>query len=82
MKKYINGILGLATVAILLITIEGQRRQIVKYKQDGVIVDSLRQELFNAQAQLGRYELTQEHMKETNPKAEQEFEDYFDKQTE
>ena len=63
MKKYINGILGLATVAILLITIEGQRRQIVKYKQDGVI-------------------LTQEHMKETNPKAEQEFEDYFDKQTE
>lgn len=46
------------------------------------IIDSLSLELFQAQSETGRYEMTLEHLKETNPKAAKEFEQYFDNQTE
>jgi hypothetical protein len=83
MKKYVKGILGLATVALLLITIEGQQRQITKYKQNEVITDSLRQELFNTQAELGRYEMTLEILKDgEDKKAAQTFENVLTTQTE
>jgi len=83
MKKYINGILGLSTVAVLLITIEGQHRQINRYKQNEVVTDSLRQELFNAQSELGRYEMTLEILKDgEDKKAAQTFENVLTTQTE
>ena len=82
MKKYINAFLSLATVGILLYTINDQHKQIQHYKQEQVIVDSLREELFNAQSELGRYEMTEEHLKETDPETAKEFEDFKEKETE
>jgi hypothetical protein len=50
--------------------------------QRGRIIDSLQGELFNANTTIGRYELTLEHMKEVNPKAADEFEQYMSHETE
>jgi len=46
------------------------------------LIDSLHDELFNANTTIGRYELTLEHMKEVNPKAADEFEQYMSHETE
>ena len=46
------------------------------------LIDSLHDELFNANNTIGRYELTLEHMKEVNPKAADEFEQYMSYETE
>jgi hypothetical protein len=46
------------------------------------VSDSLQTELFNAQSENGRYELSLEHLKEINPKAAKEFENFKDTQTE
>jgi hypothetical protein len=48
----------------------------------GKIIDSLRDELFINKTTIGRYELTLEHMKEVNPKAAHEFEQYMSHETE
>lgn len=44
--------------------------------------DSIRGELFNYQVEVGRYELTFEHLKEYDPKAHHEFERFFSHETE
>jgi len=44
--------------------------------------DSLHDELFIEKVQNGRYELSLEHLKEINPKAAKEFEDYLNHETE
>jgi hypothetical protein len=46
------------------------------------LLDSLHDELFNANNMIGRYELTLEHMKDVNPKAAHEFEQYMSHETE
>ena len=46
------------------------------------IIDSLQDEIFNAQSINGRYELSLEHLKEVNPKAAKQFEDYMSHETE
>jgi hypothetical protein len=45
-------------------------------------IDSLNDEIFNTKAELGRYELSLDHLNEVNPKAGKEFETYFNTQTE
>lgn len=45
-------------------------------------IDSLRGELFNEQVQLGRYEITLDHLQEVNPKAALEFVNYMNHETE
>lgn len=45
-------------------------------------IDSLHDEAFNASTVNGRYELSLEHLKEVNPKAAKEFEDYMEHETE
>ena len=45
-------------------------------------VDSLHDEAFNASTVNGRYELSLEHLKEVNPKAAKEFEEFMNTQTE
>ena len=45
-------------------------------------VDSLHDESFNASTVNGRYELSLEHLKEVNPKAAKEFEDFYEHETE
>jgi hypothetical protein len=38
--------------------------------------------VFNAQSENGRYELSLDHLKEVNPKAAKQFEDYMTHETE
>jgi hypothetical protein len=45
-------------------------------------IDSLRDESFNASTVNGRYELSLDHLKEVNPKAGKEFEDFYEHETE
>ena len=86
MKKYINPILSLGTAAALLGAIYFQTQNIEKLKVEQATlqnqVDSLRDELFNSQTESGRYELTLDHLKEVNPKAGKEFENYMEHETE
>jgi hypothetical protein len=44
--------------------------------------DSLLNELFIKQTEVGRYELSLENLKEINPKAAKQFEDYMSHETE
>jgi hypothetical protein len=44
--------------------------------------DSLHDESFNASTVNGRYELSLEHLKEVNPKAAKEFEEFYNHETE
>jgi cbb3-type cytochrome oxidase subunit 3 len=46
------------------------------------VIDSLHDESFNEFTINGRYELSLEHLKEVNPKAAQEFENFMNTQTE
>lgn len=45
-------------------------------------IDSLQSEIFNKSTEIGRYEITLEWLKETNPKAYQQFDNYLSTQTE
>jgi len=95
MKKYINPILSLGTAAALLGAIYFQNQQIEGLKkqlevqpvvggdiQKANLIDSLNDEIFNAKAEAGRYELTLEHLKEVNPKLGKQMEDYMAHETE
>lgn len=82
MKKYIGAILSIGTVAMLFYTLFDLKDQV---KQIPVLqhqLDSLQAETFNLSTQNGRYELTLEHLKEVNPKAAKEFENYMNHETE
>jgi hypothetical protein len=46
------------------------------------IVDSLHDENFNTNVEVGRYELSLDHLKEVNPKAALEFVNYMNHETE
>ena len=46
------------------------------------LVDSLRDENFIKSTEIGRYEITLDWLKETNPKAGKEFEDWMSHNTE
>ena len=46
------------------------------------IVDSLHDENFNNSTIIGRYELSLEHLKESNPKAAVDFEQFYNHETE
>ena len=70
----------------LAFTHHSQKREIYEM-QDQISkmqlqLDSLHDESFNAFTVNGRYELSLEYLKETNPKAAKDFEDFFDHQTE
>lgn len=82
----IKAILGLASVALLLVTIYEQNNAINKYKntvidlkkQQSILQDSL----FIQSTNLGRYELSVEYLKEVNPKAAKQLTDFMDNETE
>lgn len=82
----IRSILGLASVALLLVTIYEQNQAVNRLKDNTVIlkeqIDSLNTEVFNLQDINGRYELTVDYLKEVNPKAGKQFEDYLNNETE
>lgn len=61
------------------LVIKAQTSQVEKLEAKS---DSLQAEMFNLQTINGRYELSLEHLKEINPKAAKQFEDYLNNQTE
>ena len=83
----IRAILGIASVGLMLYTMYEQNNAIntlkdtVRELKSQNVSDSLT-ELFNAQSENGRYELSLEHLKEIDPKAAKEFENFKDTQTE
>jgi hypothetical protein len=84
----IKGILGVASVGLMLFTMYEQNKTIntlkdtVRELKSQNKSDSLQTELFNSQSENGRYELSLEHLKEVDPKAAKEFENFKDTQTE
>lgn len=92
--KYQKAIVGTGAVAVLVICWL-QQKELTKLRaepkievytggdiQKGQLIDSLQSELFNANNAVGRYELSLEHLKEVNPKAAEEFENYLNHETE
>ena len=96
MKKYINPLLTFGTTMALLYVIYGQNEQLTKLESEQVkvynvplavdslqnIVDSLNSEVFILQTQIGRYELSLEHLDEVNPKAGKQFTNFMEHETE
>ena len=82
MKKYIGAILSIGTVAMLFYTLFDLKNQVKQIPMLEHQLDSLRDETFIISTENGRYELSLEHLKEVNPKAAKEFEQYLTTQTE
>jgi hypothetical protein len=89
MKKYIGAILSIGTVAMLFYTLFDLKNQVkqipvLQHQLDSVTIqlDSLSLINFATEVENGRYEITLEHLKETNPKAAKEFEEFMNTQTE
>lgn len=86
MKQYINPILTACSLLALLTTIYFQNERINQFKVEvktlQLTSDSLHDEVFIKHIQLGRYELTLDHLQEVNPKAALEFVNYMSHETE
>jgi hypothetical protein len=86
MKQYINPILTACSLLALLTTIYFQNERINQFKVEvktlQLTSDSLHDEAFIKHVQLGRYELTLDHLQEVNPKAALEFVNYMNHETE
>jgi hypothetical protein len=92
--KYQKAIVGTGAVAVLVVCYF-QQKELTKLRGEQKIevlvggdikkanlIDSLHDELFNANVQNGRYELSLQHLYEVNPKAAKEFDDYMAHETE
>jgi hypothetical protein len=92
--KYQKVIVGTGAVAVLVVCYF-QQKELSKLRAEQKIevivggdiekanlIDSLHDELFNANVQNGRYELSLQHLYEVNPKAAKEFDDYMAHETE
>lgn len=81
-------LLGTASIGLILYTMYEQNITITKQKVEISTLksqsgnDSLQTELFNVQSENGRYELSLDYLKEVNPKAAKQFEDYMSHETE
>jgi uncharacterized protein YlxW (UPF0749 family) len=84
----IKAILGIASVGLMIYTMYEQNDKIndlksqVKTLKEQNGLDSLQAELFTKQTEVGRYELSLDYLKEINPKAAKQFEDYMTHETE
>lgn len=72
--------MGMGITAVILKDENQKMKLEIENKQN--LIDSLHDEAFNSSTVNGRYELSLEHLKEVNPKAAKEFEEFFDHQTE
>jgi len=89
MKKYITAILSIGTITLLFYTmfdLKNQVKQIpvLQHQLDSVTIqlDSISLINFQNEVQNGRYEITLEQLKETNPKAAKKFEEFMNSKTE
>lgn len=84
MKKVI--IFLIATVIMLSIMVAVQTKGITHLNREIItkqnIIDSLHDELFISSISLSRYELTLDHLEETNPDAALEFVNFMNHETE
>jgi hypothetical protein len=94
-QKYQKAIVGTGAVSVLLICYY-QQKELTKLRSEQIkvyqvptavdslqnIIDSLQTEVFSAQTQNGRYELSLEHLYEVNPKAGKEFTNFMETETE
>lgn len=84
MKKYIGAALSVSTIFLLFYTMFDLREQVkqvdeLQFKLDSVIVKADIQHDLNLAIQLenGRYQMFLEHLKEVDPKAADEFENFI-----
>lgn len=89
MKKYINAVLSISTIGLLFYTLIDLRKQVkqvevLQFQLDSVIVKlDIQHDLnFATQVENGRYQMFLEHLKEVNPKAADEFENFTARATE
>jgi len=86
MKQYIKPLLTTFSVALFLYTMYTQNEKITELKTTVVkqekVIDRLSSELFQSQTAKGRYELTLENLKEKNPNAAKQFEEFMSSETE
>jgi regulator of replication initiation timing len=86
MKKYINAVLSIGTVGILFYTLFDLKKQVTTLKKEVVTItaqrDSLHDENFIKQIEIGRYELTLNYLETVNPKAALQFVNYMGHETE
>lgn len=84
--QYIKPILTTFSVGLILFTMYTQNTKITELKTTVVkqqkVIDSLQNDLFLSNTMNGRYELTLQHLKETNLKAANEFQIFMSKETE
>ena len=84
----VKAILGITSVGLMLYTMYEQNNKINDLKSEVKTLksqsgnDSLLNELFIKQTEVGRYELSLEHLKDVNPKGAKQFEDYLNNETE
>ena len=89
MKKYITAAISLGTISLLFYTMFDLREQVkqvevLQHELDSVTIlkDSLYDVSFGAQVENGRYQMSLEHLKTVNPKAADEFENFYGHETE
>jgi len=84
MKKLVIALVIIILVLSTMVTI--QTRGITQLNRKAIAdqntIDSLHAELFIYQSEIGRYELTLDHLNEVNPKAALEFVNYMSHETE
>ena len=93
-SKYQKAIVGTGAIAVLVVCYY-QQKELAKLRGEQKIevvvggdiekantIDSLNSELFILQTQIGRYELSLEHLYEINPKAGKEFTEFMEHETE
>jgi hypothetical protein len=84
MKKLVTVLVIVILVLSTMLTI--QTRGITQLNRNAVAnqntIDSLHAELFIYQSEIGRYELTLDHLNEVNPKAALEFVNFMSHETE
>ena len=92
--KYQKAIVGTGAVAVLIVCYF-QQKELSKLRAEQKIevlvggdiqkantIDSLNEEIFILHTQLGRYELSLEHLYEVNPKAGKQFTEFMEYETE
>ena len=89
MKKYISAFLSIGTILILFYTLFDLKEQVkqvplLQKQLDSVITlkDSLYDETFRLQIELGRYQLSFNHLQAINKPAAKQFINYLDHETE
>jgi len=84
MKKLVTVLVIVILVLSIMLTIQttGITQLNRKAVDDQNTIDSLQAELFIYQSEIGRYELTLDHLNEVNPNAATEFVNYMSHETE